>query len=119
MDLKRWGLVLTLGCFMGAQALPEDPVMKARSQRAQAQGIDEADLPPVPRAIMEPPPLPPPETHVKDSPHARTVRSVRHGAKGAKRAKGNSAQDARPVRQPHAAKPVGKTARKSGKRVKP
>jgi hypothetical protein len=44
----------------------EDPVMKARAQRASAQGISDGDLPPVPRGIIEPPPLPPPEAHVKD-----------------------------------------------------
>jgi len=45
----------------------EDPVLKARAQRAAAQGVSEGDLPPVPRGIIEPPPLPPPEAHVKDS----------------------------------------------------
>ena len=59
MDLvKKWGLLLTVGCFLGAQTF-DDPVMKARSQRSQAQGIEEADLPPVPRGVMEPPPLQP------------------------------------------------------------
>ena len=75
MNLKMWGVLLTLGGFLGAQALPDDPVMKARSQRAQAQGIDEADLPPVPRAILEPPALPPPETHAKDLPHPRVTKA--------------------------------------------
>lgn len=45
----------------------EDPVMKARAQRAAAQGVSEGDLPPVPRGIIEPPPLPPPEAHVRDT----------------------------------------------------
>jgi hypothetical protein len=48
--------------------------MKARAQRASAQGISEGDLPPVPRGIIEPPPLPPPEAHVKDTRKGRRVK---------------------------------------------
>ncbi|GLH67293.1 hypothetical protein [Geothrix edaphica] len=62
----------------------EDPVMKARAQRASAQGISEGDLPPVPRGIIEPPPLPPPEAHVKDT------RKGRRSASKAKHRKGKS-----------------------------
>lgn len=77
MDLvKKWGLLLTVSCLLGAQAV-DDPVMKARSQRSQAQGIEESDLPPVPRGVVEPPPLPPPETHAKDSPHAQATKTAR------------------------------------------
>lgn len=54
---------------------PDDPVVKARAQRAAAQGSAEGDLPPVPRGIVEPPPLPPPEAHVKDSRRGRRARS--------------------------------------------
>ena len=88
MDLfKRLSLLALVGVFAGAQQLPDDPVMKARAQRAQTQGISEADLPPVPRAILEPPPLPPPELHVKDSPrgHASKVKGktlAKHGKAG-------------------------------------
>ncbi|WP_257306793.1 hypothetical protein [Geothrix campi] len=57
---------LALG-LVAAPRPQEDPVMKARAQRASAQGISEGDLPPVPRGIIEPPPLPPPEAHVKDT----------------------------------------------------
>ena len=60
--------VFAAGCFLGAQSLSDDPVMKIRMQRSKAQGISEADLPPVPRCVMEPPPLPPPEVHAKDIP---------------------------------------------------
>lgn len=56
---------LALG-LVAAPRPQEDPVMKARAQRASAQGIAEGDLPPVPRGIVEPPPLPPPEAHVRD-----------------------------------------------------
>lgn len=59
----------------------DDPVMKARQARAAAQGIDERDLPPVPKTLVEPPPLPPPETHPKDMPgyRARHRRGRHHG----------------------------------------
>ena len=121
MDLKKWGSLLICGCFLGAQSPTDDPVMRARSQRAQAQGIDEADLPPVPRAVMEPPPLPPPEIHAKDSPQARAAKTAsRRGVKNAKRAKGGvAAQGRKQVGHSQPAKPLGKTARKPGKRVKP
>lgn len=58
-----------------------DPVVKARQARAAAQGIDERDLPPVPRTLVEPPPLPPPETHPKDMPgyRAKHRRGRHHG----------------------------------------
>jgi hypothetical protein len=130
MKLKRWVPLLTLGCLLGAQALPDDPVMRARSQRAQAQGIDEADLPPVPRSITEPPPLPPPEIHAKDTPGARVAKSARRrggkAARAGKRARGAAAvqnpkagQAGSQARHPQAGVPLGKKARKSGKRVKP
>ena len=59
----------------------EDPVMKARLARAAAQGIDERDLPPVPKTLTEPPPLPPAETSPKDMPgyRARHRRGHHHG----------------------------------------
>jgi hypothetical protein len=133
--VKKWGLVLTVGCFLGAQSF-DDPVMKARLQRSQAQGIEETDLPPVPRGVVEPPPLPPPETHAKDSPHARVSKSARrHGGKvrAGKRGRAagpspqlNSARKSRPARPAgkaarpagKAARPAGKAARHSGKRAK-
>jgi len=60
--------------------------MKARSQRAAAQGIQEDDLPPVPRSVMEPPPLPPPEIHAKDLPQSKATRSAKRGKLSGKRA---------------------------------
>jgi hypothetical protein len=98
-------LVLTVS-FLGARDLAEDPVMKARTLRAQAQGINEADLPPVPRSVTEPPPLPPPEIHRKDAGGGRVTKTrgkVKHAAKGARHA-------AAPT---HHAAPGGKTARKA------
>ncbi|HZU53761.1 MAG TPA: hypothetical protein VFF77_07680, partial [Holophagaceae bacterium] len=63
----------------------DDPVVKARANRALAQGIDERDLPPVPRSLVEPPPLPPPETHPKDMPGYRAKhRRGRHHGKARK-----------------------------------
>jgi hypothetical protein len=85
MDLfKRLSLLMVVGVFACARQLPEDPVMKARAQRAQAQGINEADLPPVPRSVLEPPPLPAPELHLKDSRQGRSGKAHARGAKGAK-----------------------------------
>jgi hypothetical protein len=99
--------ILLLGCsVLGAQT--PDPVMKARAERAQAQGIGEGDLPPLPRGITEPPPLPPPEIHVKDT---------RAGAKAAKsRSRGKAAS--RATKTAKSSKHPAKGGRKSSKRVK-
>jgi len=70
---RRVLLIGSLALFAAAQS-PEDPVLRARAQRASALGIAEGDLPPVPRGIVEPPPLPPPEAHVKDTRKGRLAK---------------------------------------------
>jgi hypothetical protein len=84
---RRVLLICSLALGVVASAQPqEDPVLRARAQRAAAQGIAEGDLPPVPRGIVEPPPLPPPEAHVKD-----TRKGKSQGKKGkGKKSKGTS-----------------------------
>ncbi|MBL0312060.1 MAG: hypothetical protein IPP78_04950 [Holophagaceae bacterium] len=78
MRILRTAAISILVCEMAfAFQVPEDPVLKARTQRAQAQGISDGDLPPVPRAIAEPPPLPAPETNYKDTRKGRSVRASR------------------------------------------
>jgi hypothetical protein len=78
---------LVVGLVASTQA-QEDPVLRARAQRASAQGISEGDLPPVPRGIVEPPPLPPPEAHVKDSLKGRKAKAKVKGRKtGARKSK--------------------------------
>lgn len=67
---------LALGLVATARG-QEDPVLKARAQRAAALGIPDGDLPPLPKGVVEPPPLPPPETHVRDT---RQGRRVKHKA---------------------------------------
>lgn len=79
---------LALGLVASTQP-QEDPVLRARAQRASAQGISEGDLPPVPRGIVEPPPLPPPEAHLKDSRKGRRVKSKVKKKRG-RAAKGKS-----------------------------
>jgi hypothetical protein len=125
MDLvRKWGLALTMGCLLGAQTV-DDPVMKARVARAEAQGIEEADLPPVPRGVTEPPPLPPPEIHAKDMPHPRVVKPSRR--RGGKLRAGRQPRDAAlapaptptpKVKAAKGARPAGKVVRRSGKRGK-
>lgn len=75
--LRTLVITVVVGEMAFAFQVPEDPVVKARSQRAQAQGISDGDLPPVPRAIAEPPPLPAPETNYKDTRKGRSVRASR------------------------------------------
>ena len=100
--------VLVLGCsILGAQIPSEDPVLKARSERARAQGIGEGDLPPLPKGIVEPPPMPPPETHVKDT-RAGRMAKTRHPGKGAKAGKAGKGRH-------HAAKGAPKTTKKKVK----
>ena len=79
---------LALGLIASTQA-QEDPVLRARTQRAAALGVAEGDLPPVPRGIVEPPPLPPPEAHVKESRKGRKAKGkVKKGKASPKKAKG-------------------------------
>jgi hypothetical protein len=83
---------LALGLVASTQA-QEDPVLRVRAQRASAQGISEGDLPPVPRGIVEPPPLPPPEAHLKDSRKARKVKDkVKKRKPGARKTKGSGSK---------------------------
>lgn len=82
-----------LALSLGTAAEPQDdPVMRVRAQRAAAQGVSEGDLPPVPRGIVEPPPLPPPEAHVRDTPRGKAAAKARKGkaAKGKVLAKGKA-----------------------------
>ncbi len=122
MVRSRKLIVLFLGCFiLGAQPPPPDPVLKARSERAQAQGLVEGDLPPVPRGIVEPPPLPPPETHLKDTRGVKAAKS-RRASRTSKSAKsGKSAKSAKSAKAPKASKAKknpAKGGRKSSRKVK-
>ncbi len=94
MVRRRAALISLLATGLVAQALPqEDPVMKARAQRAALEG----DLPPVPRGVIEPPPLPPPDTHPKDLRGARRGKAVKakRGTPKPKSKKGSKAKVAR------------------------
>jgi hypothetical protein len=71
MRLKSLGILVVLAGVLSGQALVEDPVLKIQAQRGAE------DLPPVPRGILEPPPLPPPVTHVKDTRGWRASRTAR------------------------------------------
>lgn len=93
----------------GAQGL-EDPVMAARAQRAAAQGISEADLPPVPRGIVEPPPLPAPEIHPRDTRGYRASRRARRARKGTVK-KGRATSRVRKASPPKAGKPAPRKPR--------
>ena len=79
--MRRFLLSAFALSLVAAASAQEDPVMKVRAERAAAQGISERDLPPVPKGIVEPPPLPPSETHPKDTPGYRSRRAHR-GRKG-------------------------------------
>jgi len=95
---RRVLFISSLALSLVAAAKPqEDPVLRARAQRASAQGIAEGDLPPVPRGIVEPPPLPPPEAHVKDSRKGKKAKGkVKKGKTGVKKGKG-AASSAKPA----------------------
>jgi hypothetical protein len=85
-------IISSLAMSLVASAQPQDdPVMRARAQRAAAQGPSEGDLPPVPRGVVEPPPLPPPEAHVKDTRKGRRAKGKAKKGKGAKKAKAKPA----------------------------
>jgi len=76
------GIALCLaGTLASAQPEDLDPVVKVKAARAQR---DSQDLPPIPRGLTEPPPLPPPELHTHD------IR--RHRGSGSARARKGAAQ---------------------------
>ncbi|MCX6548061.1 MAG: hypothetical protein ACOYNX_09925 [Geothrix sp.] len=103
--MARILFVGALALCLGVSAQPQDdPVLRARAQRAAAQGIAEGDLPPVPRGIVEPPPLPPPEPHVKDTRKGKASAKAKAKAKGQK----GKATKGKAAAKPKAkAKPVG------------
>lgn len=92
--------ISSLALSLVASAHPqEDPVLRARAQRASAQGLADGDLPPVPRGLIEPPPLPPPEAHVKDSRKAsRTKAKGRRGKATRKKSKSAATKAKTPVK---------------------
>lgn len=105
---RRVLVISSLAMSLVASAQPqEDPVLRARAQRAAAQGVSEGDLPPVPRGIVEPPPLPPPEAHVKDTRKGRKAKAKK--GKGAKKGKAAGAAKSKASAKPKAgAKGKGK-----------
>ena len=65
--IGKYALGLAI-CFIAPQAFAQgvdsaDPVLTARAKRVEGNG---RDLPPVPKGLIEPPPLPPPEMHTHD-----------------------------------------------------
>ncbi len=90
MVRRHVSFITLLATSLVAQTLPqEDPVMRARAQRA-ALSL-EGDLPPVPRGVIEPPPLPPPDTHPKDLRGGRGKGRTAKGKKGATKPKSRKA----------------------------
>jgi hypothetical protein len=69
---KCFGAMIVIVSVLSAQQAVVDPVLSIQSQRPSS-----GDLPPVPRGIVEPPPLPAPETHVKDTRGYRASRRTR------------------------------------------
>lgn len=95
---RRVLFITSLALSLVASTQPqEDPVLRVRAQRASAQGLADGDLPPVPRGIVEPPPLPPPEAHVKDSRKAVKAK-VRKGRSTTKKGKTAATRAKTPAR---------------------
>ena len=64
MTKRVLGIAVCLaGSIVSAQGEDADPVLRAKAQRALD---NHQDLPPIPRGLTEPPPLPPPEMHAHD-----------------------------------------------------
>ena len=93
---RRVLFIGTLALSLVAAAQPqEDPVLRARAQRASAAGIADGDLPPVPRGIVVPPPLPPPEAPQRDTATGQKAPAQGKTKKGkASAAKGKSPKKA-------------------------
>lgn len=114
MKLRRLGAASVALTLMGVSAPDSDPVVAARAQRAAAQGVSEDDLPPVPKGIIEPPPLPPPEIHPKD---LRPRRGARR-AKGATTRKGAATKKGTPAKKGPVKKKAGAAKKNPGKAAK-
>lgn len=80
----RTALLLAAVMMVPGLGADADPVQRIRAERAAAQGIPEADLPPVPRTITDPPPLPPPELHRRDARGGRTAKVARSSRRAGK-----------------------------------
>lgn len=105
--LKGLSVLLVTGTVLGNAQMPDDPVIRARAQRAQAQGIAEEDLPPLPKAVIEPPPLPPPEQHVKDSRKMARGRAAKGNKTTTKAASKSDPKKKTPVRRKRSKKAKG------------
>jgi hypothetical protein len=114
MRFRRLGAASVALTLMGFSAPDSDPVVAARAQRAAAQGVSEDDLPPVPKGIIEPPPLPPPEIHPKD---LRPRRGARR-AKGATTKKGAATKKGASVKKGPSRKKGGAAKKSPGKAPK-
>jgi hypothetical protein len=98
-------------CFIALAQSPDaqDPVLKAKAQRALENG---KDLPPIPRGLIEPPPLPPPELHSHD------VRKKRVAPAKSKKAAAKPAASSAQKSQAGGAKPAAKPAASSQQKPK-
>ncbi|MDR2562190.1 MAG: hypothetical protein LBC63_10545 [Holophagales bacterium] len=98
-------------CFaaMAQSPDPSDPVLKAKAIRALENG---KDLPPIPRGLIEPPPLPPPELHSHD------IRKSRGGTAKTKRPVAKSSTGSAQKSQAGAARPATKSAAPSQQKTK-
>lgn len=115
--LTMLGAAVLATSLLSAQ-IPEDPVLKARGANTLAQGVSNNDLPPVPRGVTEPPPLPPPESNPKDVKGYRESRKQAVAAKrrGKGKLKGKAAKKGRASRESRSEDaPTTRAARGKGK----
>jgi hypothetical protein len=112
------GIAICLaGSFAFAQFEDADPVVRTKAHRALNNGHGH-DLPPIPRGLTEPPPLPPPELHTHDIRKQRrggTMAAKRH-AKG-RTAKGKAHSKAAPVAPSNAPKPKAAAQQQAAKTI--
>jgi len=106
------GIAICLaGSLAYAHADDADPVVRAKARRALG---DSHDLPPIPRGLVEPPPLPPPELHTHDiRKQRRTAPPRRKGMASAKKPapKAGSPQSSSQAGKKPAAKQARTTSR--------
>lgn len=101
MQLVRLSVIGVLALGLAAEPpVFQDPVLKARAARAAAQGIPERDLPPVTQGLVEPPPLAPPEVHLKDTPGYRRSRRARRPKARSKAPRAKTARKPAPKAAP-------------------
>lgn len=92
--LSSAALLIGLSSLISPQPV-DDPVLKIQAQRQTQRQTQRESTPDGLRTVQEPPPLPPIESHVKDTRGYRVSRKARATARKSRRTKASRTQKGR------------------------